>query len=499
MRDFLIYNEADFKKGKMIGSEIVDENLQNKFKVLNSSNFNDPVFTNWQDEILNEKFVEDITYSNEDDYVNLAISNDNITDKIGTEKFCSVETNFFDENNVPIEVDNLSLNISWNSAEIQHEEKAIIKITGHTEETVEDPYQEIHISNKAKMMIRSYHPDEGESIEYITDTAAGSIRPITNYISNYIDEGYLDFRVFNDTLHTRFRSKGSYSEWYEFHFDQDISKLEIIQPTNELNLNRVYKKLAINSILIEGYNSGVIYESDVIDAGEKNSYFNTLEVAGIPNIDELHSTSTTANVLEVHFHYGNNIEDMNEQHVTIPHELEGNTFSLQKSLEEIKEDRLKGRYAKIKIVNVSRYFQNLIDHIILSYTPQSLLDKIDKQVDEYVIEDVDMSKSNIVEAETENFPFRIVIPEGANGPESVDIIRHEEGELFAEGMFGFEFNPIPELDRYILIEVDYSGYNFNPYMSEEGLLIGYLDVNEEPRQLESITFGTRNKVLAYYL
>jgi len=500
MRDFLIYNEADFENGKLIGSEMDAGNLVNSFRRLNDGSFNAAVFTAWNDTVYNDKFVDKMIFSDEDDSIILSVENNDIQHSIQTENFCRLHTDLYDEDGVPTGVENLTLNFSWNSAEIQHEEEVVIKLTGFDEENEEESsYQEIHINNKAEMMIKSFHHEEGENIEYITDTAAGSIRPINDHISNYIDEGFLDFRVQQDNIYTRYRARGSYSEWYEYPFEGKISEIEFIQPANPLNTNRVYKELTVNEILVDGYNSGPIYRTDVFDAMETSSLFNEIEIEGLSAVDTLFGSETRSNIVEIYIHYGNTIEEMKEQFITITEELESGVFSINEDLEEIAGEKPEGRYAQVVIRNLSSYYQNSVDHIILNHTPKSMLKKIGRQVDEYIIEDADFSRQNVIEAETENFPFKIVVPEDAGGPESVDIKRCQQGELFAEGMFGFEFDPVPELDRYILIEVDYTGYDFNPYMSEEGLLIGYVDMNGNPQQLETVTFSTRNKVLAYYL
>ena len=59
MKEEIIYTESDFNKGSLIGAEITsDSYLRPKFKEINNDKFNNPIYTNWQENIESADYID---------------------------------------------------------------------------------------------------------------------------------------------------------------------------------------------------------------------------------------------------------------------------------------------------------------------------------------------------------------------------------------------------------------------------------------------------------
>lgn len=477
MEEKIIYTESDFKQGSMIGSEInSDSYLTSKFKELNDDNFTNPIYSNWQDDIFETEFVDHLIYSSDNSQLRLDVNKDNDEEKITNNKYAELETYFYDKDNTPLYTDVLSLNLNIKILDSSREEKTGIKISSENGDT-----QEIIFSNKGRVEIVT-----NETRDYITNTASNSISSITNFISNEMSDFFLDFRIQDDEINTRIRGNGFFSEWYTYSFEGLIEKLELIQYANIDTTNPVVKNLEVNKILIDGYEDGYSYTSEIVDTKENDSKWEKIEF-NIINSDRL--LQYTTNEIKVKVYHSNDLDTLNDN-------LDSFTISdISNPIIDLSD--INSRYLKIKISLNTKYNNNLVEYILFKYIlPSSLTDAL-KQVEEVIING-NLTGDSIIEYSGDNFPFKIIIPEGIDEGE-IEITRHKEDELFADGVFGFEFKPMPDINKPILIEVDYTGYEFNPFMSAQGLIIGYLDISGEPQPLDTVTIESENKILAYFI
>lgn len=482
MEEKIIYTKTDFEKGSLIGSEIdSDSYLRSRFKELNEDNFTSPLYSNWQEDILDDKFIEEKLYSNNNDELRFRINKDNNQEKINEEKFGTIETYFYDKENTPIYTDVLTLNLNIEVMDNSNDESIGIKVI-----TESGDNQEILFTNKGKIKIVTDNSGDDPLEDWITDTANESISSITNFISNNMTDFYLDFRIQNDTLYTRIRGRGFFSEWYEYQIEGLIEKLEVTQYSNIDTYNPVYKNIEINEILIDGYEDGVSYKSKVIDTEEDDTIWNRLEF-NIANINQLLQYSL--NEVNVEVFYSNELLTLGE---TSQEFIIDNIANPVLDLSDIN-----ARYLKLELKLNTKYNQNSFEYILFKYTLPSTIKDQSKQIEEITITGELLSNS-VIEYDGDNFPFKIYIPDGIDAG-SVEIKREKEDDSFAEGVFGFEFDPIPDINIPILIEVDYTGYEFNPFMSAKGLEIGYLDIAKNPQTLDTAVIESQKKLLAYFI
>ncbi len=486
MSEFLLYTDSDYNQGKFKGSKVENDYLKNKIVEINNDSFNNKYYTDWQENDSNE-YITTIT-SNADSQTRLRVKKDN-NEMIDYAEFGNIRTDFYSSGMAPNEIEYLSINFNSNIQDAGLEQKIVLTIFG-SEDTA---YQEIHFSSRGNIEIRNYYEGSGYNTQYIETSADDSVTPISNQITNNINNANLDFAIDNESqnIYTRLRVNGSKSIWYQNDFgDNLISGIEISGKAQKDHRIQTKYSFETNKINIYGYDTDLIY-SNIYDTGENNSVTDSFDYNINLSSNSIMPRNFSTTLLVI-LKSGNDINDWShEEEINITLNPGANQRSLDLNLE--------GRYIKIEVISYTRYNEFSIDYLLVNYQLASEFEKIDKQIDYHVIESVDFSEENIVEGYPKNFNFKIYIPPDAGGEEDVAVIRHAEGEKFAEGVFGFEFDPFPETDKYILIEVDYGGYQTNPYMSEDGLLIGYLDINGQPKTVETKTFKENKKLIGYLL
>ncbi|MFW6009037.1 MAG: hypothetical protein ACOCP8_07230 [archaeon] len=495
MAEKIIYSKHDWEEGSFIGSKVVEESIINNFKELNNNNFNNPIFTNWQVDNKNND-VSKIFFSNSNSQLIFNVDKDSNIDYIEDETFGEISTDFY-QDGISVLTDTLLINFDYKSYETNYEEKTVITIFGES-----NSYQDIIFTNKGSLKLHTYN-EESNTYDEIINTHVDSIGDINNFINNSIKNAYLEVYITenneNFTINTRLKGSGYISEWYSFDFGGLIKGLKINQKANK-NTNTIVKKdLYINKILIDGYEDGVSYISKIIDSLEDDTEWDNIELTGNFPLKTLYN-SEIDNYFTLKIYASNDINNLND---TNERELLINPDNINYTLNNnliLDDEKLTGRYLQIelKICN-SKYYQNEINYIKLNYTPPSLMTDVIKQVESGVVSKNIDSSGGIIELDDNNFSFKVYFPENLITEEiEFTIERIAESEnLFAEGMIGFKITPHINLSKPALLEVDYTGYQFGTYMSEKGLLLGLININENPEQLNTFKDYKNKKALAY--
>lgn len=500
MGEYLIYSKSDWEKGDIFGAYIDDsDNIVNRFQELNNDDFINPIISDWKTDSILEDFTDTWT-TKESSKCRIAVTKDSDKDLIEEDKFGKISTKFY-QNDIPAALDIITINFDWNAYETSQKEEAVISLNDG-----EDAYVEVVLSNKADVNIHTF---DGTNHFYdeVIETASDSVGDISNFINNNIKDGYIDFRLAKDTngnnkVEVRFRGSGYKSKWYIHDFSANkFRELNLIQKANIDTKSIVKKELVVDNILVDGYEDNIVYKNDIYDSKEDGTVWDKLTVDGTFPVDQLNNNDSELNFFRIDIYAADNVEDFDKDEnirevVTRP---TSNNFTYEDDL-ILSELNLKGRYLKFELINsVSEKYQNKINYVKFDYTVNSQLETVDKKVvDGEVTEYIDAA-GGILELKDNNFDCKFYIPENAvTVGKNITLKRlGSDKNLFAEGMIGFKFEPHMELEKPGLLEVDYNGYQFDTYMSEKGLLLGYLDHNNMPEQLDTFKSYKNKKALAY--
>lgn len=498
MHEYLVYSKADWLNGTVFGGHInEDDMLVNKFRELNNDEFINPITTNWQEDNILSQYT-DLSYSDNNSICQLVVNKESDIDTISENKFCEISTDFF-KNNIPATLKVMTLKFDWTAMETSLKEEAVIKLVGSS-----SSYQEIILNNKGSIKLHTFDGSQ-EFFDDVIDTAVDSIGDINNFIGNEMRDAYFDIRLVENALsgeyeiHTRLRGSGYISSWYAHNFANDLIKsLVITQRANE-NTNTIVKKdLFIDQILIEGYENNIVYKSDIIDSKENDTIWDKLELNGLFNSQQLHQTDDQ-NLFRVNIYAANSTENLQGNIRDLLINPNSGDFTYTDSL-LAGEEQLTGRYLYFEVMPCTTIsYQNKINYVKFEYTLQSELVQENIQVTSASVSDTLTPTGDVIEYNDTNFSFKLYLPPGAVPADQAVTIERigEDEDIFAEGMIGFRFTPHTDLAKPALLEVDYTGYSFGPYMSEKGLLLGYIDANSQPEQLNTVKDYKHKKALAY--
>ena len=504
MRELIIYSQSDWKTGTLMGSYATDDNkLTNGMKTLGDEYFSNPILADYKEEIKSDA----VDYKRKENNIRLDVNK--ATGRLYSEDiFCRVYTKLYDKDMQETEVDMVSIHFSWDAYKTQLEEIGSIKF-----KTKGAAEQEVIFTNRAQIRIKNFD-GEKETIAIVDETGSNSIGNFASYVSNSLNNWYVDVILQYDynsnsyKINTRLRGSGYQSKWYQFDFGPDkINELEFIQYANKNTNTPVEKRLNIQEIYIDGFHTGTTYKSRIFDSREDNSVWKTINLNGHFSFASLpHGTET--NAMEIEIFADNNYENVAREEncsykkvILLEKDFEDREFNYTLKLNE-DEEEFKGRYMAIKIANsTSRFYQNNLHYIRIQYTPGSEVTEESYQevTSAIVVENID-EKGGVIELGTESFNARLYIPPGAlDGPETITIQRiASDEEVFADDMIGFKFKPEGlNFNKLCLLEVDYAGFKFGPYQSEDGFQLGYLKNNEPEQFIETIISKQHKKALSY--
>ena len=492
-KELAIFHKSQWNKGKFKGSRVTENDaLLNRLKELDNKDFEGPVYSNWSNGVINSEYA-DIKRSG--NFIRLTANKPDNEKTLDTEELAVIETSFLKEN-LPYELDYVSINFDWHTLKTNFEEQAIIQLNDG-----DSFIHNIILNNQSEVKIIT---TDGmtKKTSSILDSSANSIGSITSVIDNDMEDFFLDIRLeFDDGegiyhIYTRLRSLGYESIWYDHPFgSKKIANLKLILKSRPKVRSIIKNELTIKEIYVEGFADNFSYESQVFDSGENDTIWNCLTIDGVFPIYSLRNSGPNSFELEVRA--SNNKETLKDmepiRYSVVPGRKD---FIYEKELEE-----LTGRYLFIKIApSTNRNYQNQINYIKANYTlPSTLKGYKEIEVTEAIAENTIGPEGGVVHLDTDYFSAKLYIPPQALMTEETIQIRRvaSEENIFASDIIGFEFSPGGlNFNVPALLEVDYANFPFGPYQSEDGLRIAYLD-GEEPEELDTVINKNKKKAIAY--
>lgn len=492
-KELAIFHKSQWNKGKFKGSRVTEnDTLLNRLKELDNKDFEDPVYSNWSNGVINSEYA-DIKRSG--NFIRLTANKPDNEKTLDTEELAVIETSFLKEN-LPYELDYVSINFDWHTLKTNFEEQAIIQLNDG-----DSFIHNIILNNQSEVKIIT---TDGitKKTSSILDSSANSIGSITSVIDNDMEDFFLDIRLeFDDGegiyhIYTRLRSLGYESIWYDHPFgSKKIANLKLILKSRPKVRSIIKNELTIKEIYVEGFADNFSYESQVFDSGENDTIWNCLTIDGVFPVYSLRNSGPNSFELEVRA--SNNKETLKDmepiRYSVVPGRKD---FIYEKELEE-----LTGRYLFIKIApSTNRNYQNQINYIKANYTlPSTLKGYREIEVTEAIAENTIGPEGGVVHLDTDYFSAKLYIPPQALMTEETIRIRRiaSEENIFASDIIGFEFSPGGlNFNVPALLEVDYANFPFGPYQSEDGLRIAYLD-GEEPEELDTVINKNKKKAIAY--
>lgn len=492
-KELAIFHKSQWNKGKFKGSRVTEnDTLLNRLKELDNKDFEDPVYSNWSNGVINSEYA-DIKRSG--NFIRLTANKPDNEKTLDTEELAVIETSFLKEN-LPYELDYVSINFDWHTLKTNFEEQAIIQLNDG-----DSFIHNIILNNQSEVKIIT---TDGmtKKTSSILDSSANSIGSITSVIDNDMEDFFLDIRLeFDDGegiyhIYTRLRSLGYESIWYDHPFgSKKIANLKLILKSRPKVRSIIKNELTIKEIYVEGFADNFSYESQVFDSGENDTIWNCLTIDGVFPVYSLRNSGPNSFELEVRA--SNNKETLKDmepiRYSVVPGRKD---FIYEKELEE-----LTGRYLFIKIApSTNRNYQNQINYIKANYTlPSTLKGYREIEVTEAIAENTIGPEGGVVHLDTDYFSAKLYIPPQALMTEETIRIRRvaSKENIFASDIIGFEFSPGGlNFNVPALLEVDYANFPFGPYQSEDGLRIAYLD-GEEPEELDTVINKNKKKAIAY--
>ena len=492
-KELAIFHKSQWNKGKFKGSRVTENDaLLNRLKELDNKDFEGPVYSNWSNGVINSEYA-DIKRSG--NFIRLTANKPDNEKTLDTEELAVIETSFLKEN-LPYELDYVSINFDWHTLKTNFEEQAIIQLNDG-----DSFIHNIILNNQSEVKIIT---TDGmtKKTSSILDSSANSIGSITSVIDNDMEDFFLDIRLeFDDGegiyhIYTRLRSLGYESIWYDHPFgSKKIANLKLILKSRPKVRSIIKNELTIKEIYVEGFADNFSYESQVFDSGENDTIWNCLTIDGVFPVYSLRNSGPNSFELEVRA--SNNKETLKDmepiRYSVVPGRKD---FIYEKELEE-----LTGRYLFIKIApSTNRNYQNQINYIKANYTlPSTLKGYKEIEVTEAIAENTIGPEGGVVHLDTDYFSAKLYIPPQALMTEETIRIRRiaSEENIFASDIIGFEFSPGGlNFNVPALLEVDYANFPFGPYQSEDGLRIAYLD-GEEPEELDTVINKNKKKAIAY--
>ncbi len=492
-KELAIFHKSQWNKGKFKGSRVTENDvLLNRLKELDNKDFEDPVYSNWSNGVINSEYA-DIKRSG--NFIRLTANKPDNEKTLDTEELAVIETSFLKEN-LPYELDYVSINFDWHTLKTNFEEQAIIQLNDG-----DSFIHNIILNNQSEVKIITID-GMTKKTSSILDSSANSIGSITSVIDNDMEDFFLDIRLeFDDGegiyhIYTRLRSLGYESIWYDHPFgSKKIANLKLILKSRPKVRSIIKNELTIKEIYVEGFADNFSYESQVFDSGENDTIWNCLTIDGVFPVYSLRNSGPNSFELEVRA--SNNKETLKDmepiRYSVVPGRKD---FIYEKELEE-----LTGRYLFIKIApSTNRNYQNQINYIKANYTlPSTLKGYKEIEVTEAIAENTIGPEGGVVHLDTDYFSAKLYIPPQALMTEETIRIRRiaSEENIFASDIIGFEFSPGGlNFNVPALLEVDYANFPFGPYQSEDGLRIAYLD-GEEPEELDTVINKNKKKAIAY--
>ena len=480
-----------------MGSKIKDSNLTQRKIRANNNTFKNPLFTefsNGKNEIYNDvvnlNLNADFIYSETEKRKNTNIKDQNH----GFDTLYTSKTTF--ENNLGKDkgVRFLEFNFDWHVQKMDELDRLEVAINP------EDANIILELNSEASIRIKK----ENE-IKVIKESSKNSIGNIANIIDNNLNSFNAQFFLHKNKLKIKIYKSGYESIWYSFDFsDFSIKELEVRRICENRTGNRtINSKFTMHDLFLGGYDEGYIYKSEIIDSGFKGSSFEGLTLSSVFGKELLYpETKTIKDNINIKLYSSDRKSKLLEK---IDNEKADKEISLEKSFGKYTEDLeindIKGRFILLEIsLGEAKEVRNNIEYIRLKYlAPEDIKEPLKyKDIEEKSISKKIDSNGGVINLKDESFSVRLFIPPDALSQETEIVLTRLSGKdpLLPEDFIGVELKPLGlRFGEPALLEIDYDGYKFDEFQSEEYLNLCYL--SDELERLKTRVFTDRKVATAY--
>ena len=404
-----------------------------------------------------------------------------------------VNTHLLSKNGVQKYTDYIEMLIDWQAVDLPEEDTGEIKIV-----TDNDEYFMLRLFNKSKIEFVFFDGNDEFTTENIT-THPDSTANISHLFRNDIKQLKLKVKLTDDgsggyDINVQISSMGIKSEWITRNFsDTKLTKIISYLPYDS---KHTAKKLKLYNFHIDGFYSNETY----------NTATETIELEG--KVNDINNILLDGEVLnEIPFNNNNNMPILkidvadNEEDLNINN---GRSFNIGDAdgeftiTGEITEEYL-GKYLMFSITNSpTNSYQNLINYLLVDYEikEETTYDFPEIQVSKNIdvsggvieIDDIFNSKlfipENAITTDTEITITRLASDDNRVPPNSIAYYFQPEGLNFNEDL---------------LFTLDYTGFNFDYYSSEEGLSVIYVKNSnpDDSEEMDSIVYKEKNKLISY--
>lgn len=482
-KELIIFNSYQWDEGIFFNSYLNNDYLYNKEK----TDFN------IQTDVINIQSEFANATVNDSGFV--AHIEKETNDSISSESFLDMNTKFYNEDNIEIESKYLKFSFDWEA--IQTPDKDYAEMTINISD---NSYLKITLYNRKEIKIEGY---DNTSLTVINklESDIESLGDINNLISNNINNLDVEVVTYEDNadgyVDIRFSGSGYKSKWITFNTATTYTSIRNIDFNFPVVSDYSNKKLSVSDIQIEGYSTGVIYESKIYDSKEKGSLLKSLSVhAGIDN--KIEQLFTDANLrVKVLTSDNEDLSTFTETEYNFIYNTDDYTAT-----ELI--DNMSGRYFKVIISSMSLATKIFVNYIKLDYQLQSsIMEKVynleEKTVTQYI-----PSHGGVIDFKDSMFNIKFYIPPDALTAETnISITRlSEDDDRIAHGSIGFKFEPSGlQFNKPCLMEIDYAGLKLNNYQNEKGIELIYIK-NENPSiedydNVDSLKDTNNKKIIGY--
>lgn len=501
IKELIIFNQSDWSKGRFKGSEVINDNLIGRKIKTNEDVFNNSIFTDWTYEV-NDVYSNLVEVQKNKPFISSKVFKEsrNIVkdEKLGYDSIYKASTKFKDEFNQDQFTEYLEINFNWNVQKTDKLDRLDLSINPNEENII------IRFNNRAEIQLI-----QGQNITFVKDSSSDSVGNIANIIDNNLNNWDINFKVKNNQLYIKFHNSGYKSIDYVFDLDSSgINELRIEQiAENERGSRFIESSFSINNMYANGYDSGVVYKSNIIDSQSKDTYWDSLVInytVGV-NID-----SNLEDEITLYLYVNNDktklLQNINAKNyskkITLSNKTGNYIENKDISIKEEEEEDIMGKYIYIEIEMSKRFeLQNSIDYIRLEHLfPEDIEETLAyEDIEQKSVTKRIGNSGGIIDLEAENFSARLFIAEGIIfNPIDITLTRLSgKDDRLPDDFIGVKIEPKGyRLSKPALLEISYDGYQFNQYQSEKYLSISKIE-DEVAKEMDTQLFKNKKVAVTY--
>lgn len=433
---------------------------------------------------INSEYTE-AEYNPNDNHILMDVRKLSDDGSVEVDKHTSL-TSLFYADGVETELDYVSFKFSWDAYDTAQDELGCISLKNNNDYGVT---LKLTNHNETSFVFDNQH---GTQISQITEPSE-----IGFYTGNSMDGVFFDVKVeydHEDSLYyikARLRKDGVKSIWYSAELGtMELNSFEVFLPAVKSD-SIVLKKLTVLDIFVDGFYTDKNYRSEIYDSGVPGTNWEEIIVSGQYGYDKIFEDNNTTSkiVLDVY-----SFDDRDEQGDATEYLIEPGAKNFEESLEL----DLDGRYMFYEMtLSTTRHQQNLVDNITFNYEVEDSFEPVDLP-SKLSYRDIGPD-GGIISLETDYYNCRLYIPEGAlEETKKIKIARlSSDNDILQEDMLGFGFGPKDlSFNKPVMLEIDYRGFGFNDYQSEDGLTLSEFKDNVF-NELERTVDKNDKKIVTY--